>query len=189
MSLSSAQESKALEHMQFLRYYHECSFLHPLKNIHVHKLFPLLLQKQIFTKELLWLHDPSCGWCRLDLNERPLLKSHRSTARESGAHNLSSSRQALAQVDVVGGGASTTLTLEILSNCGGPGHRCVGRLARRLQDVLHPAHVGSGHRHLDLHRASSSALEGAGRKCENLGGSSLTCACHSDRSTFRGCGV
>ena len=31
MSLSSAQESKALEHMQFLRYYHECSFLHPLK--------------------------------------------------------------------------------------------------------------------------------------------------------------
>ena len=71
MSLSFGRESKALEHMQFLRYYHECSCLHPLKQGKSYT-FPLPIKNfadfQILTIKLLWLQDPSCGWCCLHFN-------------------------------------------------------------------------------------------------------------------------
>ena len=76
MSLSFGRESKALEHMQFLRYYHECSCLHPLKQNKSYT-FPIPNSLEIFTIKLLWLQDPSCGWCCLHFNMRSLLESDR----------------------------------------------------------------------------------------------------------------
>ena len=56
VSLSFGRESKALERMQFLRYYHECSCLHPLKQskidvpLHINKTCKLLIFKYIHHK-------------------------------------------------------------------------------------------------------------------------------------------
>ena len=82
VSLSFARESKALERMQFLRYYHECSCLHPLKQskidvpLHINKTCKLLIFKYIHHKldvvagSELWLVAPPLQ-CVIAVGERP----------------------------------------------------------------------------------------------------------------------